>query len=62
MCRPVGQDLITKYFRAFKDSLVIFPALEVDGREEEEDASVGGVLPPQLHGVLLGIFIITSLK
>ena len=32
------------------------------GGEEEEDAGVGGVLPPQLHRVLLRILVVPGLK
>ena len=42
-------------------SLVISPALKVNGGEEEEDAGVGRVLPPQLHAVLLGVLVVPRL-
>ena len=41
--------------------LVVSPALEVNGGEEEEDARVGRVLPPELHRVLLSIVIVPAL-
>ncbi len=41
--------------------LFVSPALEVYGREEEEDAGVGRVLPPELHAVLLGVVVVATL-
>ena len=42
--------------------LVVPPALEVYGGEEQEDPGVGGVLSPQLHGMFLRILVIPRLK
>ena len=42
-------------------SLVISPALKVYRGEEEEDARVGRVLPPQLHAVLLRVLVVPGL-
>ena len=43
------------------NSLVISPALKVYGGEEQEDAGVGRVLPPELHAVLLGVLVVAGL-
>jgi hypothetical protein len=45
----------------FSFLLVIFPALKVNGGQEEEDARVGRVLSPQLHAVLLGVLVVARL-
>ena len=42
--------------------LVVSPALEVYGGEEEENPRVGGVLSPELHRVFLRILVIPRLK
>ena len=46
---------------SFGDSLVIFPALKVNRGQQKQDARVGGILPPELHAVLLRVLVIAAL-
>ncbi len=42
-------------------SLVIFPALEVYRGEQQQHSRVCGVLPPELHAVLLRVLVVAAL-